>query len=304
MRFARENDSLEDIGIEIVRATGIVDCQPGGDRVKMRIVHALERSGAVGLRIVESRHTGSRGILLPWNNGGLDLVRLEPSDDLASFVERHWVLRWELGNSRHTQRIIGFPCVDIVFEADRARIYGPRTAVLEREFTGSGRVFATKLRPGAWPAFSPLPVAALVNSSQPVADLFGLEPRLNDNDDDCQRVVEDMLRACAPRRDPRAELAAQIVTRILDDPSIVRADQVGQRFEIRERALQRLFARYVGVGVKALIKQSRLQLAAEQLRGTRPTAALALELGYSDQAHFDHDFREFLGVRPGRYARD
>jgi transcriptional regulator GlxA family with amidase domain len=33
-------------------------------------------------------------------------------------------------------------------------------------------------------------------------------------------------------------------------------------------------------------------------------AALAVELGWYDQAHFNRDFRRLLGRPPGRYARE
>lgn len=298
LRLGRENYRFEYVCVEVMRPAGVVDRQPRRDCVKMRIVHAVERNRADAMRIVESRQAGARGILLPWNDAGIELRRLEPAVDLAAFVERHWVLRWKLGERTHTQRIIGFPCVDLVFEPD-----GPRTTVLARDFSGTGRVFATKLRPGAWKAFSSKPVAMLVNRSFAFADAFGIEPQLNDDDTECQRVVEEVLRMCEPHRDPRADLAARIVDHILEDQSIMRADQVAEVFDIRERALQRLFARYVGLGVKMVIRLARLQLAAEHLRRVPATAALALDLGYCDQSHFDHDFRQFIGMRPGRYAR-
>jgi AraC-like DNA-binding protein len=258
------------------------------------------------MRIVESRQRGSRGILLPWDERALSLVRLEPSSDLAPFVERHWILRWTLGSRTHLQRVVGFPSVDLVFEPAGARVYGPMTGTLERRFEGSGCVFATKFRPGAWSTLSRTPVRALVDRSVPFAETCGAHAvdsveltGVSDTEYRCR--VEDILRALSPRRDARAELAACIVDRILADDTIIRARQLEDLFDLRERTLQRIFLDYVGWGVKRVIRRARLQLAAERLRTGHATAALAHELGYFDQAHFDHDFRQLFGVSPGRY---
>jgi len=260
------------------------------------------------MRIVESRQRtgGSRGILLPWANQGLELVRLEPSADLAPYVERHWILRWDFAPRSHVQRTAGFPCVDLVFEREGARVYGPMTGVLERKFEGSGRLFATKLRPGAWRSLSDLPPRTLVDRSIPLEMAFGVGAptslALAELDDEACRVcVEDMLRGRAPRRDPRAELVGRVVDRVLGDSSVTRVKQVEDIFGVRERTLQRMFHEYVGVGIKWLIRWSRLQAAAERLRSTRANAGLALELGYFDQAHFVRDFAEFAGLSPSRY---
>jgi AraC-like DNA-binding protein len=69
------------------------------------------------------------------------------------------------------------------------------------------------------------------------------------------------------------------------------------------RALQRLFREYVGVTPKWVLRRLRLQEAAERMAdGTGDWAALALDLGYFDQAHFINDFRRVVGRSPAEYA--
>lgn len=82
-------------------------------------------------------------------------------------------------------------------------------------------------------------------------------------------------------------------------------DDVATRFHLHPRKLQRLFHRHVGVGPKWIIVRKRIREAAERLRtgkGVDP-AALAVDLGYYDQAHFIGDFRTLVGTTPERYAR-
>ena len=77
------------------------------------------------------------------------------------------------------------------------------------------------------------------------------------------------------------------------------------RYGLNKRMLQRLFARYVGVSPKWVIQRYRLNEAAEQLANGESInqAELALNLGYSDQAHFIRDFKSIVGVSPAAYAR-
>jgi AraC-like DNA-binding protein len=55
-----------------------------------------------------------------------------------------------------------------------------------------------------------------------------------------------------------------------------------------------------------VIQRHRLLEAAERIGQAEPSAGyadLALELGYSDQAHFVRNFKAIVGVTPGAYAR-
>jgi AraC-like DNA-binding protein len=69
------------------------------------------------------------------------------------------------------------------------------------------------------------------------------------------------------------------------------------------RSLQQLFSEYLGVSPKWVLRRFRLQEAADRLAGGEELdlAALALSLGYFDQAHFTSDFRKLVGEPPARY---
>jgi AraC-like DNA-binding protein len=87
---------------------------------------------------------------------------------------------------------------------------------------------------------------------------------------------------------------------------LLRVDELTAESGIGARRLQRLFAEYVGVGPKWVIRRYRMQEAAERAgTGTEVDwAALSAELGYADQAHFTRDFSPVIGVSPGQYARE
>jgi len=268
------------------------------------------------MRIVETRQRASpdaRGILLPWADPAhLELVRLAPSPDLASFVHRHWRLTWDLrGHGPHEQRVAGFPCVDFVFEPTGPRVYGVTTGARAHRFEGRGRVFATKLRPGAWPALSRTPAAELTDRSIPIGAIFPTAlcdqvaaVATSTDDGECLRAVEGFIRACEPRIDDTMNLVSEMVAYINAFPQTARVAHVCRAFDLTERQAQRLFRLYVGVGMKWLMLRARLHEAIERVRlGRAGSAALAHELGYYDQAQFIREFRRLTGRSPGRYAR-
>ena len=116
--------------------------------------------------------------------------------------------------------------------------------------------------------------------------------------------AEALLRSVLPERDPLAEQAAALVSRITDDPGLRRVDQLSASSGMTARTLQRLFADYVGVSPKWVMRRARLHEAAERADSGEPVdwAALASDLGYADQAHLTRDFTVTIGVPPTRYA--
>jgi AraC-like DNA-binding protein len=66
----------------------------------------------------------------------------------------------------------------------------------------------------------------------------------------------------------------------------------------RERELQRACRRWLGVTPKAFLRIERAWAARDAIRAGTSLAAIAADLGYSDQAHLTRDVRELLGVTP------
>jgi transcriptional regulator GlxA family with amidase domain len=88
------------------------------------------------------------------------------------------------------------------------------------------------------------------------------------------------------------------------DPTLVRVEQVGELSGWSMRTLQRRFAAELGVPPKWVLARYRLQEAALALEQDPAVdlAALAVRLGWYDQAHLTNDFRRMLGETPAQYA--
>jgi AraC-like DNA-binding protein len=118
-------------------------------------------------------------------------------------------------------------------------------------------------------------------------------------------VLEGFLRSFQPTSDPAMELAGELVARIAAERDITRVEQVVASSGLTLRGLQRLFRERVGASPKWVIQRYRLIEASVRLANDPALdgAALALDLGYADQAHFIRDFKRVVGRPPGSYAR-
>ena len=117
-------------------------------------------------------------------------------------------------------------------------------------------------------------------------------------------LAEALLGSVLPSRDPVAEQVAHMVACITADPALRRVDKLAAASGLTARNLQRLFADYVGVSPKWVMRRARLHEAAERADSGEQVdwAELAASLGYADQAHLTRDFTATIGIPPTRYA--
>lgn len=231
--------------------------------------------------------------------------------DLAPFVARYWFAAWELaGQPPYRQLIVPYPNVHLSFVNDTAaEVHGVSRRHGVKVLEGAGRVFGVAFRPGCFRPFLRSSVSAITDRSIPACDVFGPdvpERAMAEAADEVEMVavVECFLRANLPPYDPTAESVAAIVARIAAVPDITRVDALADHLGTSVRQLQRLFAEYVGVGPKWVIRRYRLHEVNRRLEvgSAVDWARLAAELGYADQAHFTRDFTAIVGEPPTRYA--
>jgi hypothetical protein len=120
------------------------------------------------------------------------------------------------------------------------------------------------------------------------------------------------VRAFALDRDvleiPTFENAEGMVARLargglLTRDEIVEGVVEGRPRAISPRSVQRHFLRALGLTPKQLAQIQRANAAVALLRGGRPAADVAAELGYSDQPHLTHSLKRIMGLTPGAIAR-
>ena len=245
--------------------------------------------------------------------------RYHPSPDLAAYVEHYWAVEWDLrGLSPERAETLPHPSVHLIFERDAdgretsSRVTGVARGRFSRELSGQGGVIAAKFRPGGFYPFVNGDISSFTDKAIPVVEVFGAPAEAAARSifaarDDATRIsaLEGFLRQRQPVADVQVPRVAAMVYDIAGDRDITKVEDLVERYGLNVRAVQRLFAKYVGVSPKWVIQRYRLHEAAEQLASNTALsqADLALSLGYSDQAHFNRDFKAVVGTSPAAYAR-
>ncbi len=163
------------------------------------------------------------------------------------------------------------------------------------------------------------PDAALPLLGAPQAELAGSHHRLDELWGGASaRVRERLLEAGGP--EPQLDALEQILAARLPrvsalHPAVVMAlarfreasdvGEVATESGYSHRRFIALFRDAAGLPPKLYCRLRRFQRALAQLalHGTVSCADLAIEAGYSDQAHFNREFMEFAGITPGEYLR-
>ena len=249
------------------------------------------------------------------------LRRYAAPPHLADVVRRFWVPVWSLPpGERSVQRVLQYPVCQVVVGHDGAQLVGPHSGLSTQELAGEGWVVGAMMQPAAGLALVGGPVAELTNARRDLAsvadlDVAGLLDAVRAALGDDPAQIERQREACGlvasalatlPPVDDEGRLVNAIVEYVEGERDVRRVSQVCEKFDLGERALQRLTRRRIGLSPKWLIQRRRLHDAADLLRtGARvDLARVALELGYADQAHFTRDFRAATGLTPGEFAAE
>jgi AraC-like DNA-binding protein len=222
-----------------------------------------------------------------------------PSPALAPWVAKYWVVSWDYPEP-YRQKIVPYPNVHLTFHDHGTYVNGVVSGHQIQVLHGVGGVFGVAFRPGCFRPFLPAPVSTITDRVLDAKEVFGADlPASVD-----VPTVERFLLSRLPAPDPRATQAADIVDMIAARPAVTRVEALADELGLSVRALQRLFADYVGIGPKWVIRRYRLREVTERMaKGAAiDWATLAADLGYTDQAHFIRDFKNMFGETPTRYA--
>lgn len=257
--------------------------------------------------------TDTRGILHP--AAGLARFRMRRravAEPLAPYAQHYWLIDWSL-REPYEQHVVSHPTVNLVFQTlGPPVVSGVSRGLFSVKLEGTGRVVGAQFQPGGFRPFLGGPVSALTDRQVPAREVFGPEADRTAEavlaaagDDEITALMDAFLTARLREPDPVAAEVAEMVAAVAADATLTRVDLAAARLAVPVRRLQRLFAEYVGVSPKWVIRRYRIMEAAERAAaGTGVNwAELAAELGYADQAHLVRDFTAAVGVSPAQYAR-
>ncbi len=242
----------------------------------------------------------------------IDLDRRAPGEELRQFVDYHWYVGWRVPGT-YRQQVVPQPRIHVAAEDGRLLVHGISRGPFVRSLSGRGHTLGCSFRPGGFRCLLGSSVGALAGRVVPAGELLGVDDvacaeRILATEDVGVMVdaLESYLLSVGPAPDPVAREVEGIVAWARDQHGLHRAEDLAAHAGRSLRSLQRLFTEYVGIGPKWVITRYRLLDAAAAAHGGDPVdwAALAAELGFTDQAHLTRAFTRVVGTPPAGYRRE
>ncbi len=246
----------------------------------------------------------------------ISVERVPPSQALAGFVDYHWYVGWRAAEP-YRQQVVPQPRVHLAAEPmhgeARLLVHGLSREPFLRTLTGEGHTLGAAFHPGGFRPFLRRSVGSVAGSVVPAGELLGLDDRpvaeqiLATCDVPAMvAALEGYLSALDPAADPVVEQVRALVREAEEDRGLNRAEDLAERASMSLRSLQRLFTEYVGAGPKWVVTRFRILDAAAAAHGGEPVqwAALAADLGFTDQAHLTRAFTAVVGTPPATYRRE
>jgi hypothetical protein len=173
------------------------------------------------------------------------LIRLAPAVDLSFFVERYWIVSWDLrGQEPYVQETLPYPCVNLVFERDNTYVHGVKTGKFSRLLENDGRVFGIKFRPGAFYPFIKAPVSKFTDGCMSFREAFvldgkALEEAILEQGDviKMRATAENFLRERLPEVDENVRKINLIVDYIIAHQEVSRVEDIVGLFDLNKRTL-------------------------------------------------------------------
>jgi AraC-like DNA-binding protein len=223
-------------------------------------------------------------------------------------------------------RILPNACIDIVIYAsdtshgeESAGIVAPphRSFVVGstlRSFivrsAGCSHIVGASLLPAGVEPLLGVPARIIGDRIALLDDVIGsraadIEESIVSATDDALVRLGDSLVRLARSRELHA-VAARVVHRVRTAGGQKRIDALANETNLSARQLERVFREHVGLGPKTYSRLVRFDRAAREIafRGTMAWTHFALTHGYSDQAHFLNEFKEFAGVTPAQFESE
>ena len=199
--------------------------------------------------------------------------------------------------------------LDDATEAPRAAITGLWDTVRRHSHSWNHAAVIVAFTPTGAAAWLRQPLEEIGNATVDLEEMLGRRAGLDRLEDQFAgaashaeriRLVEGLLlaQADAARPDP---LVAAAVALIEQTQAGLRIGELTRRIGLSQSALERRFRRVVGASPRRFASLVRLQNVL-RLRATgADLTTIAHTAGYSDQSHFNKDFKRFTGLAPGTF---
>lgn len=258
---------------------------------------------------VTAASPNTRGILAPAEAlAHVEMSGTLPCAELAPFVERLFVARWELPTTI-VQDLLLCPCAYWMFGTFAPGVYGVTTRRLRVEFQGGGWVAGVRFRPAGLRGFYGGPMTALRDRVVDAGEIFGrgalaLRRAVTSGADEQLAQIQSYLLSRTPKRTASAALVDRAVDVVRAPAGPTTVGDLAEAMGVSVRVLEMRFRRELGLGPKAVVRRCRAIELSEAIAREHQVAwaELAARWGFADQSHMIRDFKSQIGATPARFA--
>lgn len=289
------------LGAPVLKKSDNGDCKP----VHFRLAAAPPSAHTIGMmHTFHSGHGGPPGNLLdPWVAGVWDFVRRDRTGQVARFLPEAVVtVSFQYGAPVRIRRG-GQDCLV------RSFVLGATDQYMDIASTGEVACVVVKLAPGGTRALSHIRWAALRNRVVDARHLWGqdelasFEGALALAGGSAERM--DLARSFLNQR--TTPMSPTIVGRALrlmaQSGGAIRIEHMAEQLGASVRNLERRFVAEIGLSPKLVARVVRLHRALRQVERGMDWSCVALEAGFSDQAHLTREFQSMLATSPQAFIR-
>lgn len=242
----------------------------------------------------------------------IDVQRVAAGERWAGLVDYHWYVGWDL-TEPFAQQVVPQPRVHVAAEHGRLLVHGLTRQPFARRLVGRGHTLGAAFHAGGFRPLLRGPVSALADRVVPAGEVLGVDDRPaaatvlgTDDVPTMVAALEGYLDEVGAEPDATVDEVRALVADVEADHGLTRAEDLADRAATSLRSLQRLFGEYVGIGPKWVIARCRILDAAAVAHRGEPVdwAALAVDLGFADQAHLTRAFTAVVGTPPETYRRE
>ena len=249
-----------------------------------------------------------------------------PGAALQPYVDSYWSMHFDgpAGIEAPEQRCLPLGMLELIFHLDdkyyEATIDG-RNHILPPSFiagmypipvswkTESGaRLFGIRIKPECLMELFRVPVSALFGEFTDMESFFGKDiNRLSDSMQAAAdvgsriRLAESFLLEHLRHRQSERNYVLEATRLIRQSKGNISLDDLSDRIFISPRQLQRSFKDNMGTSPKTYMRIIRFRNAYHHVQHEKEDlnwARVSYHFGYSDQAHFIRDFKQFTGKAP------
>lgn len=247
-----------------------------------------------------------------------------PSDDLAPYIARFFVTIVDQAGSESAEDILlnEGATVHLPVEGDWAwqagagdwqaleapMLFGPRGRAMRIRARGGAMMVGFVIRPGGWLALDTRPASAVADCAEAICDAWGpaLDTLPIDASDPLrivarlEEVIRDRIRVVGAMASPKAARFEAMVRAESNIPVTRAASHLGMTSWTFDRFVRRHF----GHAPKIVLRRSRFLDMAGVMHGlAAPDTDALAPIRFYDASHLNREFRTFIDMTPGVFAR-